>query len=189
MYLGIFDQDVNENISIDVPNLYFEGIRQTLYNSDKFWGSVCEGIYQSIICYYVMYFTFSDSNTDPNSFEVTKDAKGTFLAHSVILTVNTCAIFALSSWTWLSWVFYFITISIWIAYAVGFSYDVESSTYGVTRTVSYNPSYYLGIVFCIILCILPRITFKYIQQYFKPTDLDIIQELQKKTMSNTIKIN
>jgi phospholipid-translocating ATPase len=182
MYLGIFDQDVNEKVSFGVPNLYFEGIRQTSYNTDKFWVSVSEGLYQSIICYYVMYLSFYDSDPDPHAKEVSKDAMGTFLAHSVILTINTVAIFSLSSWTWLAWSFYFLTICVWLAYAIGYSYDSQSYTYGVTSIVTYNPSYYLGILFCIILCILPRITFKYIQQYFWPTDLDIIRELQKKTM-------
>lgn len=186
MYLGIFDQDVNENVSTAVPNLYFEGIRQTLYSTDKFWGSLSEGLYQSIICYFVMNLLFSDSNHDSNAKEVTKDAMGTFLAHSVILTINTVAVFSLSSWTWLAGIFYIITIGVWIAYAIGYSYENQSYTYGVTSTVTYNLSYYLGILFCIILCILPRITFKYIQQYFRPTDSDIIREIQKKPTSNDI---
>ena len=186
MYLGIFDQDISEKVAMAVPNLYFNGIQQTLYNANKFWSYVCEGIYQSIICYYVMYFTFYDSNNDPKAAEVNKDAMGTFLAHSVIITINTSAVFALSSWTWTAWIFYFITIIIWVAYAVGFSYDMQSATYGVTATFITNPSFYLGIVFCIVLCLLPRITIKYIQQYFWPSDLEIIQEIQKHNISKPV---
>ena len=184
MYLGIFDQDISENASINIPNIYFKGIQQTVYTSDKFWSHILEGVYQSIICYYVMYFTFHDSNTDPNAYEVNKDAMGTFLAHSVIFAVNTSAIFALSSWTVTAWAFYFITIMMWVAYAVGFSFDVKSDTFGVTMTFLNNRSYYLGIIFCVILCLLPRITAKFIQQYLWPTDLDIIQEIQKKNTSS-----
>lgn len=51
LVLGIFDQDINSEISMQVPELYQKGVRQELYNFELFWAYILDGIYQSVICY------------------------------------------------------------------------------------------------------------------------------------------
>ena len=185
MYLGIFDQDILDRRLLQLPQLYNIGIRQLLYSSEKYWICIAEGLYQALVCYYVMYGTFSDSNMDPKGYEVGKDAMGTVLAYALIFVVNICAVVSLSMWTWWALFTIVLTLIIWVAYSIAYTFVGESYTFGLARTLYANPAIYLSVCFSITLSLLPRFTIKYIQQYIWPTDTDIIREEQKYRISES----
>lgn len=88
MVIGFFDQDVNDRISLQVPELYMKGIRQQVYNMERFWFHVFDGIYQSVVIYYTGSFIFSDTTIDPRGFDSNREEFGTFLSFYAIITVN-----------------------------------------------------------------------------------------------------
>jgi phospholipid-translocating ATPase len=179
MYLGIFDQDVGEHLSLLVPQLYYKGIQQTLYNTQRFWLYIADGVYQSVVSFFVMYTLFFDSSMDAKGQEVSKDAMGTFLAYSIILTVNIYALMCASDLSWVAFASFAAVVGIWIIYCVSYSFVPEAYTYGVTLAFYKNPNFYAGIILSVILCLLPRLTLKFLQQYFWPSDTDIMREIQK----------
>lgn len=52
IFLGILDQDVNDTISLVVPQLYRVGILRKEWNQRKFLWYMLDGLYQSIICFF-----------------------------------------------------------------------------------------------------------------------------------------
>lgn len=179
MYLGIFDQDVGDHLSLLVPQLYYKGIQQTLYNTQRFWLYIADGVYQSVVSFFVMYTIFFDSSMDAKGQEVSKDAMGTFLAYSIILTVNIYALMCASDLSWVGFASFAVVIGIWIIYCVSYSFVPEAYTFGVTVAFYKNPNFYAGIILSVTLCLLPRLTAKFLQQYFWPSDTDIMREIQK----------
>lgn len=52
VFMGILDQDVDDKISIAVPQLYRRGIERKEWTQTKFWIYMIDGLYQSVICFY-----------------------------------------------------------------------------------------------------------------------------------------
>lgn len=58
IFLGILDQDVNDTISLVVPQLYRVGILRKEWNQRKFLWYMLDGLYQSIICFFFPYLVY-----------------------------------------------------------------------------------------------------------------------------------
>ncbi|KAI9748069.1 MAG: c-5 sterol desaturase, partial [Chaenotheca gracillima] len=56
---GILDQDVSDKVSLAVPQLYRRGIERKEWTQLKFWVYMIDGIYQSLICFFMPYLLFS----------------------------------------------------------------------------------------------------------------------------------
>src|SRR5947207_7911527 len=73
--MGILDQDVSDKVSLAVPQLYRRGIERKEWTQTKFWyvgvfllneassnrrrTYMLDGIYQSLICFYMTYLLFA----------------------------------------------------------------------------------------------------------------------------------
>ncbi len=53
--LGVFDQDVNDDLSIKYPKLYLPGQLGILFNRKEFLFSVMHGIISSLILFFIPY--------------------------------------------------------------------------------------------------------------------------------------
>jgi phospholipid-translocating ATPase len=179
MITGIFDQDINANLSMQVPKLYQQGIRQTLFTMERFWMYMFDAIYQSIVAYYFGQFIYSASSTSDKGYSSDKDAAGTFIAFTCVLTVNLYNGINTYYWTWITFAGIVLSNAIWTAYVVAFASSTDNRTYGQSEVLLLEPQFYLGMLLTIAVALLPRLVIKYAQQFFVPTDTDIICELQK----------
>lgn len=177
--LGLFDQDVNDKISMQTPQLYQRGIRQLLYNTERFWFYVFDGIYQSVVCYYVAVLVVGESIVDQRGFAVNKDAIGTTAAFYIVFTVNLYMAQNNFSWIWITHMSLWLTLVVWIGYVFLHAAPVDSPTFGVAVLLFQQPSFYLGLILAISVCMFPHILFKFSQQAYFPNDIDIVQEFQK----------
>nr|KAJ3422186.1 hypothetical protein HK105_000825 [Polyrhizophydium stewartii] len=177
IFIGSLDQDVNDRISLQVPQLYFKGIYQKLYSMEQFWRSLADALYQSIVCYFFGMLLFVDQTTHPSGWDLGIESVGTAIAVAAVILVNLYALVSWSSWTYLTHVAVWPTIVIWIAYVVAYA-SQQGAQYGVIRVLFTTPSFYLGVVLIIVVSLFPRIAMKFVQQYFMPTDTDIAREIQ-----------
>lgn len=86
--LGVFDQDVNEELSVKYPSLYWPGQEGSLFNRKEFLFSVMHGIISSLVLFFIPYGTMYYS-VDPNG----KDASdlqsfGFAVATILVIVVN-----------------------------------------------------------------------------------------------------
>ncbi|GME81987.1 unnamed protein product [[Candida] boidinii] len=58
IFLGIFDQDVPDYVSLLVPQLYKTGILRTEWTMEKFYWYMIDGLYQSIISFFFPYWMY-----------------------------------------------------------------------------------------------------------------------------------
>jgi len=59
--LGIFDQDIDDRMSIRYPLLYTPGHSDLLFNKMEFLKSVAHGIITSFVLFFISYGAFRDS--------------------------------------------------------------------------------------------------------------------------------
>ena len=179
MYVGIMDQDVNVALSYKYPALYGKGIRQELYNMERFWTYIFDAIYQSVIVYYGVVSFILEGASDPRGYVVDKQLAGTVIAIACVLIVNIYMGICTFSWTWITHLCVYASIASFFIFYFIYESDRESLAYGVGGIMFTEPSVYFGIVLIVVTALLPRIAIKAIQQYFFPRDTDVIQEIQK----------
>ncbi|KAJ8330941.1 phospholipid transporting ATPase [Batrachochytrium dendrobatidis] len=177
--IGCFDQDVNDYVALQVPEIYVQGIYQTLYNMRQYWSYVLDAMYQSIVCYFFAFLVFEDKTLHPGGLDSGLESMGTTVAFSSILLVNIYAIVDWSSWTYITIVALLLTIGLWIMYVLIYASQVTSQQYGIISVLFHTPAFYLCVVLSIVVGLFPRVMMKFVQQYFAPTDVDIVREIQQ----------
>lgn len=53
--LGVFEQDVDDRMSIEYPKLYTPGLTNALFNTQEFVKSVIHGVFSSLVLFLVPY--------------------------------------------------------------------------------------------------------------------------------------
>ncbi|KAJ3194579.1 hypothetical protein HK101_002390 [Irineochytrium annulatum] len=176
---GIFDQDINDRISMRVPQLYMKGIKQTLFTMERFWIYTAEALYQSLVIYYFSCLSTSGGAEDRLGFHYDKDELGTTIAFATIIIVNFYNGVNTSYWPWMTFAGIAASLGIWVAYVLSYASSVVNPTYGQQEMLLSQPQFFLIVLISVFGALMPRILRKFIQQYFFPTDTDIISEYQK----------
>jgi magnesium-transporting ATPase (P-type) len=76
-------------------------------------------------------------------------------------------------------------LSIWASLFIALIYPVffinapSQELYGVAQQMYRVASFWFTFFFTIILVLLPRYLYLFVKQYFYPTDIDIVREMQK----------
>eukprot|EP00842_Homolaphlyctis_polyrhiza_P002742 jgi/Hompol1/3469/HPOL_003247-RA len=179
LLIGSVDQDVNDRISVQVPQLYIKGIYQTLYNMQQFWTHMADGVFQSLVCYCFGLLIFMENTLSSDGRDTTdSQAMGTTIAFAAIIVTNLYAILSCSSWTFLTHIALWPTLIAWIAYIFIYASVATSPIYGIW-TLFTVPGFYLSIILSVVVSLFPRIAIKFVQQYFMPNDTDIVREIQQ----------
>ncbi|KAL7747226.1 hypothetical protein RI367_007437 [Sorochytrium milnesiophthora] len=181
MVLGIFDKDVEATMAERVPMLYQTGIRQTLFTDKRFVWYMVEGIWQSLVCYYIPYGIYASSTaTDAHGYIPDRYEMGSAMAAAAITNANVFTAFCVKSFTWINhmaiWVF---SIGIQYGWVVIYSQFPDSPFTGYCDILLRTWAYWSSVVLCLVVCQLPRVVMRYVQRNYYPTDVDIVQEYSK----------
>ncbi|CCH43109.1 phospholipid-translocating ATPase [Wickerhamomyces ciferrii] len=179
IFMGIFDQDVNDVISLLVPQLYKAGILRSEWTMKKFWFYMIDGIYQSVISFffpYILYYktglvTYNGLNLDHRYWI------GTLVASIAAISCNLYILMHLFTWDWFSCLFIFLSIIIVFGWTGIWSSALTSAEYYKAGAQVYgSTSFWACLLVGIIMCVLPRFIYDVVQKYFYPKDVDIIRE-------------
>ena len=88
--LQAFDQDINARAAMAFPQLYIRGVRGLEYTRTKFWLYMLDGLYQSVVVFYVPYLVWTAGwaiSSDGRTIESLSDF-GTTVAVAAIVTAN-----------------------------------------------------------------------------------------------------
>ncbi|KAK3673100.1 phospholipid transporting ATPase [Recurvomyces mirabilis] len=177
--MGILDQDVDDKVSLAVPQLYRRGIERLEWTQWKFWTYMIDGLYQSVIAFFFTYLIFLPANLTTEDGRNINDYKrmGVFIANPVVVIVNLYMLLNTYRWDW----FYLLIVSIsallvffwtgvYTAFTAGFTfYKSAPQVYG-------SLSFWATALLTVILCLLPRFAAKSFQKIFRPRDVDIVRE-------------
>ncbi|TPX70129.1 hypothetical protein SpCBS45565_g01922 [Spizellomyces sp. 'palustris'] len=177
--IGTLDQDVNDRVSMMVPQLYLKGIRQTLYTMERFWLYIFDGIYQSVVIYFIAYAIFRDSIIYHQGWDASKDDMGTLCAMSIILTVNFYAALNIMNWTWMIALALVITICIWFGYLLFYISVPANPPYGQIQVLLPSGTFWLAVLLSVFLALFPRFLGKFVIGWFWPSDTDLVREVQQ----------
>lgn len=190
IFMGFLDQDVNDRVSLAVPQLYQRGILRKEWTPSKFWLYILDGLYQSAVCYFFAFFVFWTGGfvTTVGIQNNYREAYGVFVATSAIIVCNLYVLINEYQWDWLFMLMVLISIllvffwtGIYTAFiAAGPFYKAAPQVYG-------SLAFWAYLLVAVVACLLPRWTLKCYQKMFRPLDIDIIREQVKQHKFDHVK--
>jgi len=185
--MGVLDQDVDDKVSLAVPQLYRRGILRKEWTQVKFWVYMIDGIYQSLICFFMTYLLFreggfaSSSGRDLNSREL----MGVYVGCASIVVVNSYVLINQYRWDWVFLLCTAISILlIWFWTGVFSQFTSTGPFYKAADHVYGALSFWVTTLLTVLVCLLPRMASKAVQKLFFPRDIDIIREQVKEGKFN-----
>uniref|UniRef100_A0A3Q0R6B1 Phospholipid-transporting ATPase n=1 Tax=Amphilophus citrinellus TaxID=61819 RepID=A0A3Q0R6B1_AMPCI len=150
---GIMDRDISAEMLLGVPELYKTGQGEGDYRFTTFWVSILDAFYQSLVCFFIPYFVYQDSDIDMFTF-------GTPLNTTALFTILLHLSIEIKSWTVVHWVvmlgsvlFYFIVTLAYSATCV--TCNPPSNPYWVLQNQMADPMFYLICILSTVVALLP----------------------------------
>lgn len=183
IFLGIFDQDVSDTVSLLVPQLYINGILSKDWHQFKFVWYCIDGLYQSVISFYFPYLLFYKAFQNPQGMTIDhRFFMGVVAACIAVTAANIYVLMRQYRWDWLSVLINAISILLvyfWTGvWSVNKNYSGEFYRAGAQTlgTLAVWCCMFVGI----IACLLPRFTYDFCKSNFHPSDVEIIREKVRK---------
>ncbi|RKF75454.1 Phospholipid-transporting ATPase DNF1 [Golovinomyces cichoracearum] len=179
IFMGVLDQDVSDKVSLVVPQLYRRGIKRLEWTQTKFWLYMLDGLYQSIICFFVAYSLFSPANfVTHNGLNIDdRERFGVYIGPAAVVVINTYILLNTYRWDWLMVTLVVVSsLLVWFWTGVYSTFMISGNFYKAATEAFTQPSFWAVTFLSIILSLLPRFCIKAAQKIFFPHDVDIIRE-------------
>ncbi|KAI9933804.1 hypothetical protein MW887_004876 [Aspergillus wentii] len=179
IFMGIFDQDVDDKVSLAVPQLYMRGIERKEWSQFKFWIYMFDGLYQSLICFFMPYLLYKPARfvTDDGVNINDRTRMGVLVATCAVVASNTYILLNTYRWDWLTVLINVISSLLVFAWTGIYSSFLASAQFYNAGSEVYGAlSFWVVSFLTITMCLLPRFTIKAFQKVFFPRDVDIIRE-------------
>lgn len=138
-----------------------------------------DGIYQSVICFYVTYLIFAPATFVTKNGQDINDHErmGVYVACAVVIVVNTYILLNSYRWDWL--LLLLVAISILLVYfwtgvygafvGAGFFYQAAPQVFG-------QATFWASTFVTVVMSLMPRFMIKSFQKVYYPYDVDVIRE-------------
>ncbi|KAF2149618.1 P-type ATPase [Myriangium duriaei CBS 260.36] len=179
IFMGILDQDVNDKISMAVPQLYRRGIERKEWTPIKFWLYMFDAAYQSVMCFFLPYLLFAPATFQTRTGQNVNDYRefGVYIANAVVVVVNVYVLMNTYRWDWFMCLITGISILlIFFWTGVYSSFTTAFTFYGAAKNCYGSLSFWCMTLLTVIICLLPRFAAKSFQKMFMPLDIDIVRE-------------
>ncbi|KAL2084185.1 hypothetical protein ACEWY4_019703 [Coilia grayii] len=183
--MGIFDQDVPEQRSLEYPKLYEPGQLNLLFNKREFFICIAQGIYTSVVLFFVPYGVLSHATqstgvplADYQTFAVTT-ATALVIVVSVQIALDTGYWTAINHFfVWGSLGSYF-TILFTMHSSLLFSFFPKQFHFlGSAQNTLEQPVVWLTIALATVICIAPVLAFRFLKLDLKPQLSDTVRYTQ-----------
>ncbi|CAH2223376.1 probable phospholipid-transporting ATPase VA [Pelobates cultripes] len=174
---GILDKDLPAEMLLAVPELYRSGQMMEEYKPHMFWRNMIDAFYQSLVCFFIPYFTFYDSGTDLFTW-------GTPIVTCALVTIMLHLGIETKTWTWINVAS--IVYSIFLFFFVALIYNSScptcnppSNPYWTMQNLMASPSFYFICILSPVAALLPRFLYKSVQGTMFPTQVQIGRQILK----------
>uniref|UniRef100_A0A8C2GG95 Phospholipid-transporting ATPase n=1 Tax=Cyprinus carpio TaxID=7962 RepID=A0A8C2GG95_CYPCA len=169
---GTLDKDVSAETLQELPQLYMNGQNSEEYKPYMFWMNMIDAFYQSLICFFIPYFAYVDSDVDLFTWgtPITTLALFTILLHLGIETKT--------------WVSLYNIIALFFTVALCYNASCPtcfspSNTYWIMQKLLGDPIFYLLCVVTPIAALLPRYFYRACQGTLFPNPVHMGRQLDK----------
>uniref|UniRef100_A0A3Q2ZK24 Phospholipid-transporting ATPase n=1 Tax=Kryptolebias marmoratus TaxID=37003 RepID=A0A3Q2ZK24_KRYMA len=183
--MGIFDQDVPEQRSLEYPKLYEPGQLNLLFNKKEFFICIAQGIYTSVVLFFVPYAVLSNSTqsngvplADYQTFAVTT-------ATALVIVVSVQIALDTGFWTVINHVFvwgslgsYFTIMFALHSQTLFRIFPNQFHFVGCAQSTLLKPVVWLTIALATAICVVPVLAFRFLKLDLKPQLSDTVRYTQ-----------
>ncbi|XP_005870630.1 PREDICTED: probable phospholipid-transporting ATPase VB isoform X1 [Myotis brandtii] len=177
LVFGILDKDISAETLLALPELYRSGQDSECYNLMTFWVSMLDAFYQSLICFFIPYLTYKDSDIDVFTF-------GTPINTISLATILLHQAMEMKTWTIIhglvlvgSFLMYFVVSLVYNATCV--TCNSPTNPYGVMEVQLSDPTFYLVCFLTPVVALLPRYFFLSLQGTYGESLISKAQKIDK----------
>lgn len=184
--MGIFDQDVSDQNSLDCPPLYQPGQMNLLFNKRTFFICVAHGIYTSLALFFIPYGAFYNIAGEDGQHIADYQSFAVTVATSLVIVVGVQIALDTSYWTVINHVF------IWGSLATYFSILFTMHSNGIfcifpnhfpfvgnARHSLTQKFIWLVILLTTVASVLPVMAFRFLKVELFPTISDKVRQWQR----------
>lgn len=187
--MGVLDQDVSDKVSLAVPQLYRRGIERLEWTQRKFWLYMIDGVYQSVMAFFIPYLVFiSNSFVTSNGLSVNDRVRfGAYIAHPAVLTINAYILINTYRWDWIMLLIICLSdlfVFFWTGIYSQFTSAAEGVFYDLASQIYRDATFWAVFFIVPVICLFPRFAIKAIQKVYFPYDVDIIREQERQGKFN-----
>ncbi|SCZ97715.1 BZ3500_MvSof-1268-A1-R1_Chr4-3g07400 [Microbotryum saponariae] len=181
--IGVFDRSVSDRVLMQVPELYVYGRKGALFGLKRFTFYMLDGIYQSAVIYFFLAYAYDTTTARRDGYDIQMYEFSTVMAISAVIAANLYNGLNTKAWTW--WVAFSVFLgpvlillytAVYSAFSPSF---IWTYVYGNNQFLWPSVYYWLGLLFTIVLSLLPRYLYRYYKENYYPTDVDILQWTDK----------
>ncbi|NXF12563.1 AT8B2 ATPase, partial [Smithornis capensis] len=183
--MGVFDQDVPEQRSMEYPKLYEPGQLNLLFNKREFFICIAQGIYTSVLMFFIPYGIFSDATRDDGAQLADYQSFAVTVATSLVIVVSVQIGLDTGFWTAIN--HFFIWGSLAAYFAILFTmhsdglfrmFPNQFRFVGNAQNTLAQPTVWLTIALTTVVCIMPVVAFRFLKLDLKPELSDTVRYTQ-----------
>ncbi|XP_036890134.1 phospholipid-transporting ATPase VD isoform X2 [Sturnira hondurensis] len=176
---GVLEKDVSAETLLQVPELYKSGQESEAYLPFTFWITLLDAFYQSLVCFFVPYYTYQGSDIDIFTF-------GNPLNTAALFIILLHLVLESKSLTWIHMLVIVGSILAYFLFALAFgsmcvTCNPPSNPYWIMQEHMLDPVFYLVCVLTTCVALLPRFTYRVLQGSLFPPALLRAKHLDRLT--------
>ncbi|KAM9578781.1 phospholipid-transporting ATPase VD isoform 3-T4 [Guaruba guarouba] len=176
---GVLDKDVSAEVLLQLPQLYMMSQKSLAYLPSTFWITLLDAFYQSIVCFFVPYFTYYGSDIDIFSF-------GNLINTAALFIILFHLLIECKSVTWIHTVVVVGSILFYFVFTLAFgatckTHNPSSNPYWIMEQHMTDPVFYLVCLLTTCVALLPRYLLRVLQGTLFPSQVLRAKHLDRLT--------
>ncbi|KFZ61685.1 putative phospholipid-transporting ATPase VD, partial [Podiceps cristatus] len=176
---GVLDKDVSAEILMQLPQLYMINQKSVAYLPSAFWITLLDAFYQSLVCFFVPYFTYYGSDVDIFSF-------GNPINTAALFIILFHLLIECKSVTWIHTVVIVGSILFYFVFTLAFgatckTHNPPSNPYWIMEKHMTDPIFYLVCLLATCVALLPRYLLRVLQGTLFPSPVLRAKRLERLT--------
>nr|XP_042699077.1 phospholipid-transporting ATPase ID isoform X2 [Chrysemys picta bellii] len=183
--MGVFDQDVTEQRSMEYPKLYEPGQLNLLFNKREFFICIAQGIYTSVLMFFIPYGVFADATRDDGAQLADYQSFAVTVATSLVIVVSVQIGLDTGFWTAINHFFIWGSLAVYFAILFAMHSDGLFQMFpnqfrfvGNAQNTLAQPTVWLTITLTTVVCIMPVVAFRFLKLDLKPELSDTVRYTQ-----------
>ncbi|NWI67099.1 AT8B2 ATPase, partial [Todus mexicanus] len=183
--MGVFDQDVPEQRSMEYPKLYEPGQLNLLFNKREFFICIAQGIYTSVLMFFIPYGVFADATRDDGAQLADYQSFAVTVATSLVIVVSVQIGLDTGFWTAINHFFIWGSLAAYFAILFAMHSDGLFQMFpnqfrfvGNAQNTLAQPTVWLTIALTTVVCIVPVVAFRFLKLDLKPELSDTVRYTQ-----------
>uniref|UniRef100_A0A8C4RHG2 Phospholipid-transporting ATPase n=1 Tax=Erpetoichthys calabaricus TaxID=27687 RepID=A0A8C4RHG2_ERPCA len=183
--MGVFDQDVPEQRSLEYPKLYEPGQLNLLFNKREFFICIAQGIYTSVVMFFIPYGVFAEATRDDGAELADYQSFAVTVATSLVIVVSVQIGLDTGYWTAINHFFIWGSLAVYFTILFTMHSDGLFSLFpnqfrfvGNAQNTLKQPAVWFTIILTTVVCIMPVVAFRFLKLDLKPQLSDTVRYTQ-----------